>query len=85
MTKGILTLMLMLCVVMSVGAIDVPTVNLPSESIPVLSGNTETTVDLYRPAPPCYECQPVPTPAPCMKPLGCQLVHYQLKQKKIAW
>lgn len=82
MTKGILTLMLMLCVVMSVGAIDVPIVNLPSESIPVLSGSTETTVDLYRPAPPCYECQPSPTPAPVYETIGLSIGPLSIKTKE---
>jgi len=54
----------------SVSAIDVPTVRMPSESIPVLSGSTETTVDLYLPQTPCYECMPEPTPAPVYETIG---------------
>ena len=59
--------MLLVC---SVSAIEIPTVNLPSVDVPVLSGTTESTVDLYRPAPPCWECQPEPTPAPVYSPIG---------------
>ena len=60
-------IMLLTCVS---SAFVVPQVYLPTTDPVVSTGSTESTVDWYQPAPPCYECMPEPTPAPVYETIG---------------